>query len=186
MFPMPISSERHVEWVKEALDKFESPLIRYAARLTGNIESGRDVVQDTFLRLCTADRTKIEDHLAQWLYTVCRNRALDMQRKRSRHDALDQSNGHVQGNGTRQPDEIAEQNDTQRFVLEMVDTFAQRDQEVFRLKFEHDLTYREISAILDVPVSTIGYVITKSLKEIRTHLEKEMDAVSELSKGCEL
>lgn len=183
---MTETSQRHIEWVKEALEQYEGPLISYATRLTGDVESGRDVVQDTFLRLCTADRAKIEGHLAQWLYTVCRNRALDVQRKRSRHEAYKTSNGSAHGHGAHRPDEIAEQNDTQRFVLELVDSFAQRDQEVFRLKFEHDLTYREIGAVLDMPVSTVGYVITKSLKEIRSHLDKELDTVSELSKGCEL
>ncbi len=37
-----------------------------------------DVVQETFLKLCTKDRSEIQSSLAEWLYTVCQNRALDV------------------------------------------------------------------------------------------------------------
>ncbi len=66
------------EWIKKALHRYERPLLRYAARITGNAEAARDVVQETFLRLCSAKREKVEDHLAAWLYTVARNHALNV------------------------------------------------------------------------------------------------------------
>ena len=53
----------------------------YAQRLLGNCNVGttsdesRDVVQFVFLRLCDQSPDQIGDRLAQWLYTVCRNRA---------------------------------------------------------------------------------------------------------------
>ena len=68
---------QHTEWIRGALERYESPLLRYACRLTGNLEQARDVVQDSFVRLCRADRSKVEDHLAAWLFTVCRRRALE-------------------------------------------------------------------------------------------------------------
>ena len=39
-------------WVRSAVERFEGPLTLYAARLLGDADSARDVVQDTFLRLC--------------------------------------------------------------------------------------------------------------------------------------
>ena len=62
-------------WVRDAVARFESPLTLYAARLLGDAEAARDVVQETFLRLCVQDRASIETRLAEWLFTVCRNRA---------------------------------------------------------------------------------------------------------------
>ncbi len=69
------------------MERFERPLVAYAARITGDVESGRDVVQDAFLRLCH-EGPGVRDHLAQWLYTVCRNRALDIRRKEHRMTPL--------------------------------------------------------------------------------------------------
>ena len=58
------------EWVREALARHERALVAYALRFTGNLEQARDVVQDTFVKLCTADYAQVNGHLAAWLYTV--------------------------------------------------------------------------------------------------------------------
>ena len=55
--------DSRTEWVNGALKRYERPLIAYALRITGNLETARDVVQDTFLRLCRADRRAIEGRL---------------------------------------------------------------------------------------------------------------------------
>ena len=64
--------------------EFESPLIGYAATILNDPDRARDVVQDTFIRLCQQDPGKVRDHLKSWLFTVCRNRALDLLRKDKR------------------------------------------------------------------------------------------------------
>jgi RNA polymerase sigma-70 factor (ECF subfamily) len=71
-------------WVRAAVERFEGPLARYAFRIVGEMESARDIVQETFLKLCGQDRDRVEPHLAEWLFTVCRNRALDVLRKEKR------------------------------------------------------------------------------------------------------
>ena len=38
----------------------------------------------SFLKLWKADQAKIGNHLAQWLFTVCRNLAFDVRRKEQR------------------------------------------------------------------------------------------------------
>src|SRR5258706_15240201 len=75
--------EDDLSWVKGALARYEQPLLRFAASVVGR-ELAADVVQDTFVALCKAERTQIEGHLAAWLFTVCKHRALDIRRDRGR------------------------------------------------------------------------------------------------------
>ena len=75
------------DWLRSVMGQYERPLVRYAARITGDVERARDVVQDTFLRLLCR-RGSDENHLAEWLFTVCRNRALDVRRKEQRMTQL--------------------------------------------------------------------------------------------------
>src|SRR5262245_52633335 len=87
------------ERIRSAMDLHESRLIRFAARITGNLESARDVVQDTFLKLCKEDLDAVGDHVGAWLFRVCRNRALDVRKKEAPLLRLDEtdtagSNGH--------------------------------------------------------------------------------------------
>ncbi|MCA9437915.1 MAG: sigma-70 family RNA polymerase sigma factor, partial [Candidatus Omnitrophica bacterium] len=76
------------EWIRQALAEYEGPLLRYVHRMVGDLETARDVVQDAFLKLCSSRPEKVRDHVAPWLYTVCRNRALDIQRKESRMNPI--------------------------------------------------------------------------------------------------
>lgn len=62
------------EWILDVVARWESDLVRYARHLVG------DVVQDTFLKLCQQDRGQLDGHLVEWLFTVCRNGALDVRR----------------------------------------------------------------------------------------------------------
>src|SRR5205085_10841589 len=71
-------------WVEAAVGRFEGKLLAYAIGIVGSAEAARDVVQDVFVRLCAQDRVSVEGHLAEWLYRVCRNRALDVKRKERR------------------------------------------------------------------------------------------------------
>jgi len=84
------SSPDRRQWVLAALDQYEGRLLHYAQRLLGNLDEARDVVQFAFLRLCDESPDEMEGRLAQWLYTVCRNRCLDVLR----------ANGREKKNGT--------------------------------------------------------------------------------------
>src|SRR6185436_5663544 len=72
------------EWVLTALEQFEGRLVRYATRLLGDEHAARDAVQHTFLRLCHTSAEEMGERLAAWLFTVCRNRVLDVLRQAGR------------------------------------------------------------------------------------------------------
>ena len=77
-------NDDQIEWVRDVLAEYEAPLIRYAHSICGDLDRARDAVQDTFIRLCDADRERVEGYLAAWLYRVCRNRILEIMRKENR------------------------------------------------------------------------------------------------------
>ncbi len=78
------------QWVHAAVRTHGEALLRYATRLLKPAEGdlARDVVQDVFVKLCQANRAEVEDHLVEWLFTVCRNRSFDILRKGARMTVL--------------------------------------------------------------------------------------------------
>ena len=50
-------------WIVEAVELHQSALIRYARWILSDLESAREVVQETFLRLCKEDPARIEQPL---------------------------------------------------------------------------------------------------------------------------
>ena len=75
---------------EQILHRFEIPLLQYARRITGDREQARDVVQETFIKFQRNGALRREDEPATWLFTVCRNAALNICRKERRMMHLDE------------------------------------------------------------------------------------------------
>lgn len=156
-----------VEWIRSVLDRYEGPLIRYAHRITRDAERARDVVQETFLRLCKQDRAELDGHLAEWLFTVCRNKALDVQRKERRMGTVTEMELGQSESIDSNPSQVAEQRDSAEHVLGLVGGLPDNQQEVIRLKFQNGLSYRAISEITGLSTSNVGYLIHQGISSLR-------------------
>jgi RNA polymerase sigma factor (sigma-70 family) len=161
------------EWVQAALRQYEGPLIRYAAQITGDLDRARDVVQDTFVRLCEKEPGALEGCLAPWLFTVCRNRALDVQRKESRMVLFKENEMETCASRDPSPAAAAERRENMSEVLRLLATLPSNQQEVVRLKFQSGLSYREISAVTNLTVTNVGFLIHTAIKTIRQRLKTE-------------
>ncbi|MGI8432912.1 MAG: RNA polymerase sigma factor [Chthoniobacterales bacterium] len=149
------------------LARFELPLLQYATRILGDRERARDVVQETFVELQRHVRRQTDAAPAKWLFTVCRNRALNICRKEKRltyldHEILDREP--VAGPA---PNERIEWEEARGFLLRIVATLPPRQQEVLQLKFQNDLSYQEISEITQLSVSHVGVLLHTALKSLR-------------------
>ena len=159
--------------VHAALRQYEGSLIRYAAQITGDLDRARDVVQDTFIRLCAEKQSRVEPHLAQWLFKVCRNRALDVRRKESRMKTLDETEMNSQVSTEPSPSAALETREAAGEVERLLGTLSENQQEVVRLKFQNGLSYQEISAITNLTVTNVGFLIHTAIKSLRHRMQPE-------------
>ena len=159
------------DWVRVAVRRYERPLVAYATHLTGRLDAARDVVQETFVRLCGANRGDVEPRLAQWLFTVTRNGAIDHRRKQWRMRLTDDDAVNGLAAGQCSPDEAAERDDALTAVLDAVDALPPVQQEVVRLKFQHGLSYKEIGAVMNLTATNVGFILHTALKAVRAQLD---------------
>ena len=157
-------------WVQGAVASFEGPLTLYAARLLRDADAARDVVQETFLKLCSSDQASIDGHLAEWLFTVCRNRALDVLRKEHRMTQLRDEQVLRCLSPDPGPLDLAERRELSARALELLESLPANQREVIRLKFQNGFSYQEISRISGHTVSNVGYLIHAGIKALRVHL----------------
>ena len=153
-------------WFQTVVEQFEGPLIRYARRITGDLERARDVVQETLLQLYRQDRTSIRGAITPWLFRVCRNRALDVQRKEQLMSSATELDLQSLQGGTG-PEERFVQTETSDRLLGHLESLPENQQEVIRLKFQSDLSYREIAEITGMTVSNVGVLLHTGLKKLR-------------------
>jgi RNA polymerase sigma factor (sigma-70 family) len=157
------------QWVIDALERHEGPLIRYANWLLGDLEAARDVVQETFLRLCKEEPQRVGEHLAPWLFTVCRNLAVDARRRAARDTSLDGLEPVVAC-------DLDERHDARHAlarVLAVLDSLPRNQREVVYLRFQGGLSYKEISAVTALSVSNVGFLLHTAVRAIRSRLGTE-------------
>jgi RNA polymerase sigma factor (sigma-70 family) len=161
------------DWVRSVVDRFEGPLVRYARRITGDVDRARDVVQETFMRLCAEERSSVEGHIAQWLFTVCRNRAVDVRRKETRMSPLTKDQMARCESKDAAPSAGLEKQEAMSQILRVLDSIPENQQEVIRLKFQNGFSYREISGVTGLSVTNVGFLIHTGLKSIRQRMRVE-------------
>ncbi len=161
------------EWVRIALERHENSLLRYAASITGDAERARDIVQETFVKLCGEEREKLDGRLTEWLFTVCRNRALDVQRKEKRMTPLTEMDLETRESPEPSPSMAAEQSESSSQILRLVELLPPNQREVIRLKFQSDLSYQEISRVTKLSVSNVGFLIHTGIKNLRQKIQSE-------------
>lgn len=164
------------ELVESAQADFEGPLTGYAAGLLGgDWDRARDVVQDTFIKLHRQDPEAIQGKLKSWLYTVCRNRAIDVLRKENPMISTAGEAFENMNDASPSPALAMEERERHDEVLSYLDRLPDNQKEVIRLKFQSDLSYKEISDITGLSVSNVGFLIHTGVKRLRVLMGVEID-----------
>jgi RNA polymerase sigma factor (sigma-70 family) len=155
-------------WIHAALERHEAALVGFAARITGDLEAARDVVQETYLKLCAERREAVEPHLAEWLFTVCRRGALDVRRKRNRAETeVEDMDRHASSDGAVGALEVEEEGAR---AIALLGRLPEKQREALRLRFQGGLSYKEIARVTDQSIGNVGWLIHMGLKSLREQL----------------
>ena len=158
--------------ITEALDRYERVLVSYAKEITGDLESARDAVQETFLRLSRQDVIALEPRLRPWLFLVCRNCALDHRRKVVRFRAEPLEDDEWLSDEPSPPMHAIAAEDAGR-LRELVAALPRQQRELIKLKFEAGLSYKEMAEALRTSVSTVGVQLHDAIKTLRRQWPNE-------------
>lgn len=171
---MPASSPDPQEvWLLEALERYERPLLKYALGLCGDRELARDTVQETFLKLVGEAAQKRPENLPAWLFSVCRNRLIDIRRKQFRLVPLEPSHLDRDPDPAICPSRAIEDKETAELLARLIAELPERDRELIRLKFQAGLSYREIAQITSLTEGHVGYLLHHAVKSMRDQWQRE-------------
>jgi RNA polymerase sigma-70 factor (ECF subfamily) len=162
-------------WTRKILDQFQTPLLRFAATLVGEGLAG-DVVQDTFLRLFAERRDDVEGHVSAWLFTVCKNRALELKRKQAWETPLE---GREMSNSHMTPADALEAHDERSRIKKLVEELPERHREVVALRFAGGRSYRDIAAVTGLSETNVGFILHTALKTLKRRLVESDAAAGE-------
>ena len=176
MFTEPMSNalttgrdrpHEHATFLERTFAEQQAPLVRYATRLLGDPERARDVVQDAFVKLMHQSASEVDGHAVEWLFTVCRNRAMDILRKEHRMKRFEEGEVERVTATDPRPGRTLERDETHAAMLRLIDRLPANQQEVVRLKFQHGFSYKEIARITELSVGNVGFLIHTAVARLR-------------------
>lgn len=152
--------EGDINAYNELVKRYKDRLLNFVFRYFNNREQAEDVVQDTLIKLYThASYYKNIAKFSTWIFTIAKNNALTELRKNKRKqtDSLWTEDGKVIDiNSNDQSLEIKVQNE---IAIDQLNKFLDEIPENFRmavvLRDFQELSYDEISKILEIPIGTI-------------------------------
>lgn len=168
-----------LDWVQKALDQHEKSLIRYALSILGDLDRARDVVQDSFLRLCKEKPEKLKGHVPQWLFRVCRNRALDMRRREGRMKIVAEDDVELRDQSPG-PSALLQTKERLSRVEALLSGLPENQRGVMRLKFQTGMSYREISEVTGLSVSNVGFLLHTAIKTLRKEVKNDPPAAGQI------
>lgn len=157
------------DFLLAALERYERPLIRYAMGIVGEINQARDVTQDVFIKLSQNIRSIDRERLAPWLFTICKNRALDHLRKHQRLIPMEHEIMDLQASDSPAPSAELEERELSGQLRQWMSELPEKQREAVRLKFEAGLSYKEISDALKTSVGNVGTLIHLGVATLREH-----------------
>ena len=165
------------EWdtIEQVFAALESPLLVYARRLLGNWSAAEDIVQDAFMKLHTQFQNVRQPQ--PWLYRAVHNLAVDHQRRAHKIVLLgDAENEDAPAldpaDSQPLPDEQIARWEGIGLVRLVLETLDERSRELIRLRFNEDLSYKEVAERMGLTVGHVGYLLHHALKAMAVELEK--------------
>ena len=153
------------EVIENLYKKYDKLIYGVSFSILKNKDDSEDVVQTVFSKLYTIDQDKFpKDKEATWLYTVTKNEALLLLRKKG--DSYDLEKVY---NIEKQNNEINELIDRENYN-QLINKLDNKEKEVVSLKVVSNFSFKQISELLGEPIGTVKWRYYKSIYALRIML----------------
>ena len=161
----------------ELVNRYRNRLINFVFRFVGTKEESEDIVQDTFVKLYEKkDYYRPINEFSTWIFTIAFNLAKTELRKRKRRKTSSLSDLGLENKDFDVPvQDTTDEETLDEFADSQIQDAIQSLQIHFRtaliLRDIEELSYEEISKILDVPLGTIKSRINRARLQLQEKLK---------------
>ena len=151
-------------------DKYYKSLIRMTSLITGSLDSAKDIVQETFIKLIRVKIKHKEGKFKTYINTIAYRLALKEKSRLKRNFNLFRLDKTGESNS---PLDTQILDETQRNVFQAIQTLKPNYKEILILRFYGNHSYEEISQITDIPLGTVKSRIYYAVKECGNSMKKK-------------
>ena len=159
--------------------KYKHPVFNFALRILGNRADAEDVTGEIFLMLYSK-KISFESRakFSTWLFTIVRNTSINKLRKRKKFLPLFAERNDGETDVTAQirdpqagPDKLVQRLEASVLVHRAVQKLPLSQREAIVLREYHDMSYEEISQVLQCSLDNVKTLIFRARERLRKELE---------------
>ncbi len=166
---------------RKLVEKYKKPAFYIALGLVGNRDDAYDLSQEAFIRVYTnMARFNPRHRFFSWFYAILSNLCKNYLRGRQirqgylKDRELDPDPTDL-GGIAQQPDLLLEKNERSRRLWEEINRLPFESKEIIILKHFHGFSYKEISAMLGIPVGTVMSRLYYARRKLKDNLKGVID-----------
>ncbi len=151
------------------MEKYQEPIYWHIRRMVKNHEDANDIVQNTFIKVYKGiNKFKQNSKLYTWLYRIATNETITFinRNKKRKSTSIDEENG-IENKL------IAEEYSDSQRILEhfkkAIEILPERQKLVFNMRYYDEMTYKQISEILEISIGSLKASYHHAVKKIEKY-----------------
>ena len=150
--------------------RYEKKIMRYAKRFLFGYDDAEDLVQDVFIKAFVNIKSfDIDRRFSPWIYRIAHNEFINMIKKKGKESVSffnpDVLFPHLVSEET--PEKEVNETELREALDNCLKSLSPKYREVVVLHYYEELSYREISDVLRVPISTVGIRLKRGREKMK-------------------
>ncbi|WLR51006.1 RNA polymerase sigma factor SigW [Bacillus tianshenii] len=163
----------------EIVELYKDKVYQLCYRMLGNAHEAEDVAQEAFIRAYVNIQSyDLNRKFSTWLFRIATNLSIDRIRKKKPDYFLDQEIAGAEGltlysqiaDKGPLPEEDVESLELQEWIQNEISALPPKYRSAIVLKYIEELSLKEISEVLDLPVNTVKTRIHRGREALRKRL----------------
>jgi len=155
--PINTTIKDYTMQVSEEFEQCRKQAFSLALRLLNNQDDALEVVQTSIEKGINHPNAPELDHpeFKPWLFTVVRNKSIDILRRKKRLPHVEHEEYHTQAPQNSEPDKSLQQLQLKETIEQALDQLNTNQKEIVLLRDYHNFSYEEIAKILDIAKGSV-------------------------------
>jgi len=168
-----INVEQAFRWL---VLKYQERLYGHIRRMVNEHQDANDVIQNTFIKVFKNIK-KFEGNaqLYTWLYRIATNEAITFLNKKKRKATTSIDDGDLKIANRLSADSYFDEKKAQDKLQQAVELLPKKQKLVFKMRYFEEMSYREISDILETSVGGLKASYHHAVKKIECFLNEQSD-----------
>jgi RNA polymerase sigma-70 factor, ECF subfamily len=160
---------------RELVEEYGQLVFRTCMGILHDREDADDVAQEVFIEVFrSVDKFRSDARISTWLYRIALNKSLNYLRDNRRHkgsllsrDASAVASAAVTGGN---PLEVLQDKEKMKILEQALDALPEKQKKAFVLSKYEDLSYKQISEVMKLSVSSVESLIFRAKQNLQKNL----------------